>query len=83
MVELRAVERATTAEQKFDAVKAHLVKTKASLRKSLEALEVEQKAWSDAERDVVALWGQKLSAEESNTLLLKRVTQQEEGLSIL
>ena len=44
MVELRAVERATTAERKLNTVKAHLVDTEAVLRMSLEALEVEQKA---------------------------------------
>ena len=63
--------------------KAHLVETEAALRKSLEALEAERKAQSDAEREVIALQGQMLGAEESNTLLLERVTQQEEGLSIL
>jgi len=49
----------------------------------LEALEVERKAWSDAEQEVVALWGQMLGTEESKARLLKRVTQQDEGLSIL
>ena len=82
-VEPRAVEQATTAEQKLDAAKAHLAEIEVVLRKSLEALEVERKAWSDAEREVIALWGQMLGTEESNTRLLERVTQQEEGLSIL
>ena len=72
--ELRAVERATAAKQKLDAAKAHLAETEAMLRKSLEALEVERKARSDTEREVVALRGQMLRAEESNTLLLERVT---------
>jgi len=49
----------------------------------LEALEVERKAWSDAEQEVVALWGQMLGGEESNARLLERVTRQEEGLFIL
>ena len=40
--------------------------TEAALQKSLEALEVEQKAWLDAELDVVLLHGQVLWAEESN-----------------
>ena len=53
------------------------------LRKSLEALEAEQKARSDIEREVIALRGQMLGAEESNTQLLERVTSQGEGLSIL
>ena len=52
---MRVVERATAAEQKLDAVKAHLVETEAALRKSLEALEAERKARSDAEREVIAL----------------------------
>ena len=81
--ELRAVERATAAEQKLDAAKDHLAEIEAALRKSLEALEVERKARPDAERDVVTLRGQMLGAEESNIRLLERVTQQEKGLSIL
>ena len=47
VVELRAVERATTAEQNLDVAKAHLVEIEVVLRKPLEALEVEQKAQSD------------------------------------
>jgi len=81
--EMCAVERVIAAEQKLDVAKAHLAETEAALRKSLEALEAERKVWSDVEREVVALRGQMLGAEESNTWLLKRVTHQEEGLSIL
>ena len=44
---------------------------------------MERKASSDAEQEVVTLWGQMLGAEESNARLLEWVTQQEEGLSIL
>ena len=83
MAELCAVERATATEHKLDEAKAHLVETEAALRKSLEALKVEQKPCSDAERNVVVLRGQMLGAEESNTRLLERVTSQGEGLSIL
>ena len=60
------VERATAAERELDVVKAHLVKTKAALQKSLEALGAERKARSDAEQEVVVLRGQMLGAEESN-----------------
>lgn len=74
-VELRVVERATAAERELDAAKVHLVETEAALQKALEALEVEQKARSDTEQEVVALWGQVLEAKESNALLLKKVTQ--------
>ena len=74
MVELRAVKQATAAEQKLDVVKAHLAETEATLRKSLEVLEAEQKAWSDAEWEVIALRRQMLAVEESNTRLLERVT---------
>ena len=77
------VERATATKQKLYTAKAHLAETKAVLRKSLEALEAEQKARLDAEWEVVVLRGQMLGAKESNTRLLKRVTSQEEGLSIL
>lgn len=81
--ELRAIERATAAKRELDATKVHLAKTKAVLQKSLEPLEVEQKAQSDAEREVVMPRGQMLGVEESNARLLEKVTQQEEGLSIL
>ena len=63
-------------------MKVHLAETEATLLKSLEALEAEREARSDAEQEVVALQGQMLGAEESNARLLERVTQQEEGLSI-
>ena len=81
--ELRAVKRATAAERELDVAKVHLAVTEAALQKSLEALEVERKDRSDAEQEVVALRGQMLGVEESNARLLDRVTQQEEGLSIL
>ena len=81
--ELRAVEWATTAERELNVAKVHLAETEAVLQKSLEALKVERKARSDAEQEVVELRGQMLRVEESNTRLLERVTQQEEGLSIL
>ena len=55
-------------------MKAHLVETEAAPKKSLESLEVERKAQSDAEWEVIALRGQMLGAEESNTRLLERVT---------
>ena len=56
-VELRAVEWATVVERELNAAKVHLSETKVALQKSLEALEVEQKARSDAELEVVALRG--------------------------
>ena len=56
-VKLHAVERATAAERELDAEKVHLAETEAVLQKSLEALEVEQKARSYAEQEVIALWG--------------------------
>ena len=81
--ELRAVERVTAAKQKLDVAKAHLAEAEAVLRKSLKALEVERKARLDARQEVITLWGQMLEAKELNSRLLERVTQQEEGLSIL
>ena len=83
MAELRSVERATAAERELDAAKVHLAETEAALQKSLEALKAERKARSDAEQEVVMLRGQVLGAEESNARLLKKVTRQEEELSIL
>ena len=59
-VELRAVEWATAAERELDATKVHLAETEAALQKSLEALEAERKARSEADREVLTLWGQVL-----------------------
>ena len=53
------------------------------LQKSLEALEMERRARSEADQEVLMLRGQVLGAEESNARLLEKVTQQEEILSIL
>ena len=44
---------------------------------------MERKIWSEADQEVLMLWGQVLGVEESNARLLEKVTQQEEGLSIL
>ena len=49
----------------------------------MEALETERKAQSKVDQEVLALQGWALGLEESNARLLKKVTQQEEGLSIL
>jgi len=49
----------------------------------LEALDTEQKARSKADQEVLTLRGQVLGVEDSNARLLEKVTQQEEGLSIL
>jgi chromosome segregation ATPase len=73
----------TTTEQELDMVKAHLVETEVALQKSSEALEVKRKARSNTKQEVVTLQGQMLEVEESNARLLKRVTQQEEGSSII
>ena len=51
------MEEVCVVERELDAAKVHLVETEAALQKSLEALEVERKAWSDAEQEVVALRG--------------------------
>ena len=64
-------------------MQAHLAGTEVVLQKSLEDLEAKRKTWSDAELEVVALRGQMLGAEESNARLLERVTQQEEGITVL
>ena len=63
-------------------MKVHLAETEATLQKSLEALETERKAQSEANRKVLALPGQVLRVEESNARLLEKVTWQQEGLSI-
>ena len=60
-----------------------MAEIEATLRKSLEALEAERKARSDAEWEVIVLRGQMLRVEESNARLLERMTRQEKGLSIL
>ena len=60
-----------------------MVEIKAALKKSLEALEAEQKARSKVDLEVLALWGRVLETEESSARLHEQVTQQEEGLSLL
>ena len=82
-MELLTAERATAAEQGLDTAKVRLAEIKVALQKSLEALETERKARSKASQEVLALQGQVLGVEESNARLLEKVTQQEEGLSIL
>jgi len=59
-------ERATVTEQELNTVKVHLAETKAALQKSLEALEMEQKARSETDQEVLVLRGQVLGVEESN-----------------
>ena len=81
--ELLAAEQETAVERGLDAVKVHLAETEATLQKSLEALETERKAQSEANRKVLVLPGQVLGVEESNARLLEKVIQQEEGISIL
>ena len=55
MVELLVAERATTAKRGLDAVKVHLVDTEVALQKSLEVLEMQRKARSEADREVLVL----------------------------
>ena len=64
--ELLVMERATAAERGLDAMMVHLAETEAALPKSLEALETERKARSEADRELLALQGQVLGVEESN-----------------
>ena len=56
-------------------MKFHLAETEAMLQKSLDALETEQKARSEVDREVIVLWGQVLGVEESNARLLEKVTR--------
>ena len=49
----------------------------------MDALELERKARSEVDQEVLALRGQVLGVEESNARLREKVTRQEEGLSIL
>jgi len=90
----RAVERATTAKRGLDMVKFRQAKTEAALLKSLvetevalqsslEALELERKAWSEVDQEVLVLRGQVLGTEELNARLREQVIRREEGVSIL
>ena len=47
------------------------------------ALESEQKAWSETDQEVLALRGRVMGTEEANAWLREQVTRQEERLSIL
>jgi len=88
--ELLAMEQATTTERGLATTKVHQVEieeeTKAALQKSLaetevalqsslEALDLERKARSEVDQEVLALWGQVLGTEESNARLREQVTQ--------
>ena len=66
VAKLLMVERATAAEQGLDAAKVHLAETETMLQKSLEAIEMERKARSEADQKVLMLQGQVLGVEESN-----------------
>ena len=88
--ELLAAERATAAKWGLEAAKVRQAETEAALQSTLETLEAEQKALeskqkaqSEAEQEVLALWGWVLGTEELNSQLCEQVTRQEEGLSIL
>ena len=74
-LELLVVEQATATKRGLDAAKVHLAKTEAVLHKSLEALEMERKARSEADQEVLMLWWHVLVAEESNARLLEKVSQ--------
>ena len=96
-VELLVVEWVTAVERGLNAVKAHeaalqksLADTEVVLQRALEtldmewkALESERKARSEADQEVLALWGRVMGTEEANARLCEQVTRQKEGLSIL
>ena len=65
VAELLAAEWATVIERGLDVAKVHLAETEAVLQKSLETLETEQKARSEAYREVLELRGQVLGVDES------------------
>ena len=67
-----------------------LADTEVALQSSLETLEteqkdleLEQKAWSKADQEVLVLRGRVMGTEEVNAQLCEHVTQLKEGLSIL
>ena len=66
-MELLVAERATAAKRELDVVKVHLAETEVALQKSFEALETERKARSEAQQEVVTLWG-KCLGQRSRTL---------------
>ena len=64
--------------------------TEVALQRALEtldteqrALESERKARSEADQEVLALWGRVMGTEEANARLRERVARQAEGLSTL
>ena len=54
-MELLMVERTIAAERGLDAAKVHLAEIEVALQKSLEVLEMQQKARSEADREVLVL----------------------------
>ena len=81
--------KAHLAETKA-ALQKSLVDTEAVLQRFLEtleskrnALELERKARSEADQEVLTLRGHVMGTEEANARLLEQVTRQVEGLSVL
>ena len=52
---MRAAKQMTAAERGLDAGKVHLAETEVVLQKSLEALETERRAQSEADQEVLTL----------------------------
>ena len=68
---LLTMEWVTAVERGLDATKVHLAETEATLQKSLDALEIEQKARSEVDREVLTLRG-KCLGQRSRTLRCSR-----------
>ncbi|XP_066323711.1 uncharacterized protein [Miscanthus floridulus] len=77
-MELLVAERAIAAERGLEAAE-----TEVALQSTLETLEMEWKARSEVDQEVLTLRGRVLGTEELNAQLHEQVTRQEEGLSIL
>ena len=62
---------------------AALEPERATLERAQKALEAEQRAWSEADQEVLALWSQVMGMEDTSARLCEQVAWQVEDLSTL
>ena len=67
----------------LESERSTLVSEQNALESAWKALEPERKARSEADQEVLVLWGQVIGMEEVRARLCEQVTRQKKGLSIL
>ena len=67
----------------LESERSALVSERSTLEVARKALESERKAWSEADQEVLALWGRMMGTEEASALLHEQVARQAEEFSTL